>query len=65
MLASAPEDIEHQVQAAVAAILAAKPIGGQEHVAALRALRQLLSNCACVYLACCIVAPPLRLSTNP
>jgi hypothetical protein len=43
--AALPADIEQQVQAAVAAVRAAKPVGGRPRLAAVRALRQLLSHC--------------------
>ena len=40
-----PQDIDEQVQAVVASMKAATPVGGKEHLEAVRNLRQLLSNC--------------------
>lgn len=43
-----PEDIERRLAEAVAALREAKPVGGKEHLQAVRSLRQLLSNCECL-----------------
>ncbi len=45
-----PQDIDERVQAAVAAIKAASPVGSPAHLDAVRALRQLLSDCEPLFL---------------